>query len=106
MGKLVPQNTNKESASELLKRIAAEKEQLVKNKKIKKQKPLPEIMDEEKPFELQKVWAWMRLGEVTNYGSSDKFEPIVNYSNTWVLELEDVEKATSKIIQIIRFSER
>jgi len=61
MGKLVPQNPNDEPASELLKRIAAEKEQLVKDKKIKKQKPLPEITDEEKPFELPTGWARCRL---------------------------------------------
>jgi len=56
--------------------------------------PFPEITDEEKAFELQKVWVWMRLGKVTNYGSSDKVEPKDTSSNIWVLELEDVKKAT------------
>lgn len=63
MGKLVPQDPNDEPASELLKRIAAEKEQLIKEKKIKKQKPLPEITAEEKPFELPEGWDWCRLDE-------------------------------------------
>ena len=64
MGKLVPQDPNDEPASELLKRIAAEKEQLVKDKKIKKQKLLPEIIKEEKPFELPAEWTWSRIGDV------------------------------------------
>ena len=50
------QNPDVEPASELLKRIAAEKAQLVKDKKIKAQKPLPPIMDEEKPFEIPQGW--------------------------------------------------
>lgn len=64
-----------EPASELLKRIAAEKAQLVKDKKIKPQKPLPPISDEEKPFELPEGWIWSRLGELTHgfqYGTSSK----------------------------------
>lgn len=65
-GKLVPQDPNDEPASELLKRIAAEKAELVKQGKIKKQKPLPEISEEEKPFELPVGWEWMRLGDFTN----------------------------------------
>jgi type I restriction enzyme S subunit len=61
-GKLVPQDPNDEPASELLKRIAAEKAELVKQGKIKKPKPLPEISEEEKPFELPVGWEWVRLG--------------------------------------------
>lgn len=57
------QHPDVESASELLKRIAAEKAQLVKDKKIKAQKPLPPITDEEKPFELPQGWKWCRLEE-------------------------------------------
>lgn len=52
-----------EPASELLKRIAAEKAELIKAKKIKPQKPLPPITDEEKPFELPKGWEWCRLSQ-------------------------------------------
>ena len=62
-GKLVPQDANDEPASVLLERIATEKAQLVKEGKLKKQKPLPEISEDEKPFELPQGWAWARLGE-------------------------------------------
>ncbi len=63
-GKLVPQDPNDEPASELLKRIAAEKAELVKQGKIKKQKPLPEISEEEKPFELPEGWEWVRVADL------------------------------------------
>lgn len=71
-GKLVPQDPNDEPASELLKRIAAEKAELVKQGKIKKQKPLPEISEDEKPLELPEGWDYSRLGELFNivYGKS------------------------------------
>lgn len=65
-GKLVPQDPNDEPASELLKRIAAEKAELVKQGKIKKPKPLPEISEEKKPFELPEGWEWVRLEDVTD----------------------------------------
>ncbi|EDW2281405.1 restriction endonuclease subunit S [Salmonella enterica subsp. enterica] len=75
MGKLVPQDPNDEPASELLKRIAQEKAQLVKDGKIKKQKPLPPISDEEKPFELPIGWEWCRLGECINLISGQHLKP-------------------------------
>jgi len=64
MGKLVPQDPNDEPASVLLEKIAAEKEQLIKDKKIKKQKPLPPIAEDEKPFELPNGWEWCRLDDL------------------------------------------
>ena len=62
MGKLVPQNPSDEPASVLLEKIAEEKAQLIADKKIKKQKPLPAITDEEKPFELPSGWQYERIG--------------------------------------------
>ena len=63
-GKLVPQNENDEPASVLLEKIKAEKEQLIKDKIIKKEKPLPEISEDEKSFDLPKGWEWCRLGDI------------------------------------------
>lgn len=105
-GKLVPQDPNDEPASELLKRIAAEKAELVKQGKIKKQKPLPEISEEEKPFELPEGWKWVRLGFITNYGECDKAEPTDADADTWIVELEDIEKSTSRLLNRVTFSER
>ena len=62
MGKLVKQDPSDEPASELLKKIADEKAKLIKEGKIKKSKPLPEICEDEKPFELPSGWVFERLG--------------------------------------------
>ncbi len=63
-GKLVPQDPNDEPASVLLEKIKAEKEQLIKEKKTKKEKPLPPISEEEIPFEIPENWVWCRLNEI------------------------------------------
>ncbi len=65
-GKLVAQDPNDEPASVLLERIKAEKEKLVREKKIKKDKPLPPIKPEEIPFEIPENWVWCRLGEIAS----------------------------------------
>lgn len=62
-GKLVPQDPNDEPASILLERIKEEKERLVKEGKIKKEKPLPPISEDEIPYELPEGWEWCRLQE-------------------------------------------
>ncbi len=65
-GKLVPQDPNDEPASVLLEKIKAEKEELVKEKKIKKSKPLPANTDDEKPFNIPDSWEWVRFSELFN----------------------------------------
>ena len=71
-GKLVPQDPADEPASVLLQKIRAEKDRLIAEGKIKKDKPLAVIPDEEKPFELPVGWEWVRLGELVNltYGKN------------------------------------
>ncbi|WP_225892887.1 restriction endonuclease subunit S [Methylomonas sp. LW13] len=64
MGKLVPQDPNDEPASELLKRIQVEKAKLIAEGKIKKDKPLPLITGDEKPFDLPQGWQWVRLADL------------------------------------------
>ena len=74
-GLLVPQDPADEPASTLLARIRTEKDRLIAEGKIKRDKPLPPIADEEKPFELPVGWEWVRmgwLGESFDYGSSQK----------------------------------
>ena len=63
-GKLVPQDANDEPAEILYAKIQAEKQKLIKEGKIKKEKPLPPITDDEIPFEIPSTWKWVRLGEV------------------------------------------
>mgnify|MGYP003651901769 CR=1 FL=1 len=95
-----------EPATELLKCIKAEKAQLIKDKKIKKEKPLPPITAADIPFELPEGWVWCRLGEITTYGSSEKIDSQEIKPDTWVLDLEDIEKESSRILQFKTFSER
>jgi type I restriction enzyme S subunit len=66
MGKLVPQDGNDEPAGELLKRTRAEKAKLIAEGKLKKEKPLAAIADDEKPFELPRGWEWVRLSDLVN----------------------------------------
>ena len=65
-GRLVPQRAEEGTAEELYNKIQAEKHNLIKTGKIKKEKPLPEITDEEKPFEIPQSWKWVRFGEISN----------------------------------------
>lgn len=80
-GKLVPQDPNDEPASELLKRIADEKARLVAEGKIKRQKPLQEIAEDEWPFVLPVGWEWSRLGDVSEYIQRGKGPVYVDQSS-------------------------
>ena len=77
-GKLVPQDPKDEPASELLKRIAAEKARLVKAGEIKKPKSLPEV--DEPPFDIPSLWCWVRIREVT----SDRGQTVPNAKFTYI----------------------
>lgn len=77
-GRLVPQDKNDEPASELLKRIQAEKATLIKAGKLKKEKPLPPITENEIPYDLPDGWVWCRINDVA----------IINPRNTLPDDLE------------------
>ena len=97
-GKLTKQLPEDGDARDLLKEIKAEKERLVKEKKIKEEKPLPVIKDEEIPFDIPKNWVWTRLGEVTNYGECRQVNKHNIGSHELIIELEDIEKNSYKIL--------
>ena len=63
-GKLVEQRLGEETAEELLQQIQEEKRRLIKEGKIKKEKPLPEIIGNEVPFEIPENWRWVYVGDV------------------------------------------
>jgi type I restriction enzyme, S subunit len=73
-GKLVPQDSNDEPASVLLEKIDGEKARLVKDGKIKRQEALPEISEDEKPFELPVGWEWTRLGSISQINPRNEAE--------------------------------
>jgi type I restriction enzyme, S subunit len=66
-GKLVEQNKNDEPASELLKKIKAEKQKLISEKKLKKEKELSSIKPEEIPFEIPENWVWCRFENLCSH---------------------------------------
>jgi type I restriction enzyme S subunit len=68
-GKLVPQDPNDEPASVLLERIKAEKDRLVKEKKIRKSKPLPPVEIDEIRFKIPDSWKWIRLNQIGDWGA-------------------------------------
>src|SRR5690606_10940311 len=73
------QNPDVEPTSELLKRIKAEKAQLIKDKKIRKEKPLPPITEDEIPFELPDGWVWCRFVDIAEIARGGSPRPIGNY---------------------------
>lgn len=109
-GKLVPQDPNDEPASVLLEKIKAEKERLVKEGKIKKSRKSAKTSDtphyENVPFEIPNSWTWTTLGEISNYGDSNNVSVTDIADDEWILELEDLEKDTASIIQILSKKER
>lgn len=104
-GKLIPQDPNDEPASELLKQIAKEKARLVKAGEIKKNRTKPVRMTET-PFALPQSWKWASIGDIFLYDAGTKQEPAKLNKSEWLLELEDVEKDTGRLLARIHVSGR
>ena len=94
-GKLVPQDPNDESASELLKRINPAAEITCDNGQYEKV-----------PFEVPSSWVWTTLGSISNYGENKNVQVENIGAEEWILELEDIEKDSAKIIQHFSKKER
>ena len=106
-GKLVEQRAEEGTARELLEQIKLEKNQLIKDKKIKKSKPLLEITEDEIPFEIPESWEWVRLGDISSYAQTKKkIRPNDIQNDMWSLDLEDIEKDTGAILNKVCASER
>ena len=81
-GKLVEQRPEEGNAQELYAQIQAEKQRLIKEGKLKKEKPLPEITEDEKAFEIPEGWMWVRLGTLTEAITSGSRDWAKYYSKT------------------------
>ncbi len=77
-GQLIPQDEADEPAEILLEKIKAEKEKLIAEKKIKKDKPASEIKPEEIPFEIPNNWTWCKLTEIITFGPTNGYSPKAN----------------------------
>lgn len=106
-GKLVPQLPEEGTGEELYQQIQTEKQRLIKDGKIKKEKPLPEIAEDEIPFDIPDSWKWVRLGDCTSYAQpKEKISPANITGDMWSLDLEDIQKETGAIIAKMKASER
>ena len=80
-GKLVEQRPEEGSGEELYQQIQAEKQKLIKAGKIKKEKPLPEISDDEIPFDIPESWKWVRFSELMSSMSTGPFGSMLHKSD-------------------------
>jgi type I restriction enzyme, S subunit len=102
-GKLVPQDESDEPASELLKRIAAEKAKLVADGKIKKDKSLPPITNDERLFTLPHRWEWARLDDIGNTFIGLTYSPKdVSNTGTPVLRSSNIQNGEIDLIDLVR----
>ena len=123
-GKLVPQDPNDEPASVLLERISTEKEELIKQGKIKRDKKesvifkgednsyylkignLTETLDDWRIDDIPDSWGVCCLGEVCDYGNCTNVDTKDIPETAWILDLEDIEKDTGKVLQKLTLKER
>ncbi len=112
-GKLVEQRPEEGTGEELYRQIQSEKQKLIKEGKIKKEKPLPEIAEDEKPFDIPDNWKWARLNSITynlgqkkpnskfcyiDVGSIDNQKHCLNFNET-VVKPESASSRARKIVQ-------
>jgi len=83
-----------------------EKKRQIKDKVIKKKKELLGFKKNEEPHAIPSSWMWTRIGVVTNYGSASKLDLSGVQDKSWVLELEDIEKETSKLLVKVKAKDR
>ncbi len=99
-GKLVPQDPSDEPASVLLQKIRTEKDSLIASGKIKRDKPLAPIADEEKPFELPVGWEWVRIPEISH--SLGQGEPVQPFSYIDVAAIDNMRGVIASDVQVIQ----
>ena len=95
-GLLVPQDPQDEPASKLLKKIRAEKDKRIAEGKIKRDKPLLPIAEEEKPFALPQGWKWVRFGQIANIASN--LVPPALHTKRWQVAPDCIEKGTGRLL--------
>ena len=123
-GKLVAQDPSDEPASVLLKKLREEKEAKIKAGELKRDKNDSYIYKNatdnchcekftngtvheiDVPFEIPESWSWSRLGSICDYGKCKNASTDELSEDSWILDLEDIEKDTGKILKIVHFKDR
>ncbi|MBV9108141.1 MAG: restriction endonuclease subunit S [Gemmatimonadetes bacterium] len=105
-GRLIDREPDDVPASELIHENLAAQKRLVAHKRLKRLPPPQPVRSTDALWQLPEGWSWTRLGAVTNYGDAPKVEyPNVD-EDTWVLELEDIEKGSSRLLNRVLARER
>lgn len=108
-GKLVPQDPKDEPASELLKKIRAEKDRLIAEGKIKRDKPLAEVAEEDKSFPLPVGWEWARLGAISEFTNGFAF-PSTEFSSdatgVGIVKIGDIQNGVVSVAGMSYVSQR
>lgn len=105
-GLLVPQYASERKADSVLEIIESERNSLLDNKQLKKDKKLPEVDSNEIPYKVPSNWYWTRLGEVVLFSVAEKCSSSEIPKTAWLLDLEDIEKDTSRLIRKKRFLDK
>ncbi len=107
-GKLVPQIASEGNAKDLLEEIKKEKAKLIKEGKLKKEKPLPQISDDEIPFDIPENWCWCRLGEIvdTNIGLTYSPSDIVEKKGIGVLRSNNIKNGKIVYDDLVQVSKK
>ena len=105
-GKLVEQRPEEGTAEELFAQIQQEKQRLIAEKKIKKEKPLPEITEDEKPFDIPESWRWVRLGDITSKLTDGSHNPPPNTGSGYpVISAKNVKDGLITFSNVDRFTD-
>jgi type I restriction enzyme, S subunit len=105
-GRLTQRVMNDTPATVLLAENQAAQMDLLSKKEMKRQYAPAVVAMNDSPWTLPEGWLWCRLGQVTNYGEAPKVEYTDVDTDTWVLELEDIEKSTSTLLRRVRAKDR
>lgn len=107
-GKLVSNETSDgKTGADLLAEIQAEKAQLIKEKKIKKSKPLPPISEDETPFDIPENWTWCRLGDLIHLNSGQDLKPSeYNDNNKGIPYITGASNLDNEKVTINRWTEK
>ena len=100
-GKLVEQRAEEGTGDELYQQVQAEKKELIKAGKLKKEKPLPEITEDEIPFEIPESWKWVRLGNVcSKVVDGDHNPPSGSSTQTYYMMLSAKNINNNRLVQL------
>lgn len=106
-GKLTEQLSEDGTAEDLYKQIQAEKQKLIKEGKIKKEKVIPVVNSDDMSFDIPNNWKWVRLGDISSYAQPKRKISLSSISSDmWSLDLEDIEKDSGRVISFVQAANR